>query len=129
MGPLEHGLAGAKKELSEFLFIHKAQDQYPFDDNEFLEEKYFENFTFNNSIHLDAIVYSKEKDKLPTIESIKRFREKFPDQDNVPRPKHWSGWRLKPDEIEFWLDGDNRIHERLKYFKKKENWEKVLLSP
>ena len=27
-----------------------------------LEEKYFENFTFNNSIHLDAIVYSKEKD-------------------------------------------------------------------
>ncbi len=42
-----------------------------------LEEKYFENFTFNNSIHLDAIVYSKEKDKLPTIESIKRFTLRF----------------------------------------------------
>jgi len=31
----EHGLAEAKKEIREFLFIHKAQDQYPFEDNEF----------------------------------------------------------------------------------------------
>ena len=30
-----HGLAEAKKEIREFLFIHKAQDQYPFEDNEF----------------------------------------------------------------------------------------------
>ena len=28
---------------------------------------------------------------------------------------HWSGWNLTPSTIEFWLDGDNRIHERLKY--------------
>ncbi|MGB2388994.1 MAG: pyridoxine 5'-phosphate oxidase C-terminal domain-containing protein, partial [Henriciella sp.] len=34
-----------------------------------------------------------------------------------PRPSHWSGWRVNPSEIEFWLDGDNRIHERLKYIK------------
>jgi ubiquinone/menaquinone biosynthesis C-methylase UbiE len=31
----EHGLAEAKREIKEFLFIHKAQDQYPFEDNEF----------------------------------------------------------------------------------------------
>jgi ubiquinone/menaquinone biosynthesis C-methylase UbiE len=31
----EHGLAGAKKEIRGFLFIHKAQEQYPFEDNEF----------------------------------------------------------------------------------------------
>ena len=30
-----HGLAEAKKEIREFLFIHKAQEQYPFEDNEF----------------------------------------------------------------------------------------------
>ena len=63
------------------------------------------------------------------IDSIKKYKDKFPKSKNVPRPKHWSGWRLKPDEIEFWLDGENRIHERLKYIKKETNWNKVLLSP
>ena len=61
--------------------------------------------------------------------SIKKFKEKFPDENNVPRPDFWSGWKLNPTEIEFWLDGENRIHERLKYIKKKNLWEKVLLSP
>ena len=48
----------------------------------------------------------------------------------VPRPDHWSGWNLIPSSIEFWLDGDSRIHERLKYIKDDEgNWAKSLLSP
>ena len=63
------------------------------------------------------------------LNSIKKYKEKFPNKNEVPRPKHWSGWRLKPDEIEFWLDGENRIHERLKYIKNKNIWEKILLSP
>ena len=61
--------------------------------------------------------------------SIAKYKEKFPNEKKVPRPQHWSGWRLKPEEIEFWLDGENRIHERLKYIKEKNIWEKVLLSP
>ena len=58
------------------------------------------------------------------------YKEKYNDQDQVPRPKHWSGWNLNPIEIEFWLDGKDRIHERLCYIKKNNNkWEKNLLSP
>ena len=34
-----------------------------------------------------------------------------------------------PDEIEFWLDGEGRIHERLNYKKKEGRWEKELLYP
>ena len=60
---------------------------------------------------------------------IEQFKSKFLDHDKVPRPSHWSGWRVNPNEIEFWLDGKNRIHERLKYVKVNESWEKVLLSP
>ena len=60
---------------------------------------------------------------------IEQFKSKFPDHDKVPRPSHWSGWRVNPSEIEFWLDGKNRIHERLKYTKVNKIWEKVLLSP
>ena len=60
---------------------------------------------------------------------IKVYKSKFPNSDKVPRPSHWSGWRVNPSEIEFWLDGDNRIHERLKYIKDNESWKKILLSP
>ena len=68
-------------------------------------------------------------DRRDLLNSINNYREKFLNEDKVPRPNHWSGWRLKPEEIEFWLDGENRIHERLKYIKNKNIWEKVLLSP
>ncbi len=60
---------------------------------------------------------------------IEDYKSKFPNSDQVPRPSHWSGWRVNPNEIEFWLDGDDRIHERLKYIKDKESWKKILLSP
>ena len=63
------------------------------------------------------------------FELIERFKEKFPEQNKVPRPNFWSGWRLKPEEIEFWLDGENRLHERLKYIKVQEGWKKILLNP
>ncbi|NDD06556.1 MAG: pyridoxamine 5'-phosphate oxidase, partial [Proteobacteria bacterium] len=47
----------------------------------------------------------------------------------VPRPPYWSGWALKANEIEFWLDGDNRIHQRLKYKKIGSKWKKEILYP
>jgi len=69
-----------------------------------------------------------QRDEL--TQSINKFKKKFPDENNVPRPNYWSGWNLSPTEIEFWLDGENRIHQRLKYIRLDENnWKKVLLSP
>ena len=64
------------------------------------------------------------------LKNIENFKQRYSDKDNVPRPSHWSGWNLKPQSIEFWLDGENRIHERLKYtLDKKDIWNKSLLSP
>ena len=64
------------------------------------------------------------------VNSIKKYKHKYNDENNVPRPSHWSGWNLSPLSIEFWLDGDSRIHERLKYtIDKNGNWIKSLLSP
>ena len=63
-------------------------------------------------------------------EKIEFYKTRFPDEKKVPRPSHWSGWNLSPLSIEFWLDGDNRIHERLKYTKDRSGqWNKSLLSP
>lgn len=69
------------------------------------------------------------KSREDLLKSIGKYKKEFPDENKVPRPPHWSGWRLRPEEIEFWLDGENRIHERLKYIKKKNSWEKILLNP
>ncbi len=70
----------------------------------------------------------KSRDEL--LNSLESFKKKYNGKDKVPRPDHWSGWNLKPSSIEFWLDGENRIHERLKYsLDKDNNWIKKLLSP
>ena len=53
----------------------------------------------------------------------KRFEEfswKF--ADNVPRPPHWGGYRVKPEVIEFWQGQENRMHDRLRYTLRDGTW-------
>ena len=70
----------------------------------------------------------KSRDELS--KAIEGYKRKYSDQNNVPRPDFWSGWNLNPDEIEFWLDGEDRIHQRLRYTRKGVNkWERYLLNP
>jgi pyridoxamine 5'-phosphate oxidase len=94
-------------------------------------DKYYNSRTYESRIGAWASNQSSIlNDRQELINSIDKFKEKFNEKDNVPRPNHWSGWNLKPDSIEFWLDGDNRIHERLKFLLNSDgSWKKVLLSP
>ena len=93
-------------------------------------DDYFHSRPYGSKIGAWASDQSSILDKREDLyDSIKKYETKFPDQNNVPRPNHWSGWRLKPIEIEFWLGGENKIHERLKYIRRKNDWEKILLSP
>jgi len=97
-------------------------------DNE--ADEYFNSRKYDSRIGAWASDQSSVLEKREDLfKSIKKYQEKFPEPNKVPRPKFWSGWRLKPLEIEFWFNGENRLHERLKYIKKKDSWEKVLLSP
>ena len=94
-------------------------------------DKYYNSRSYESRIGAWASKQSKEltsRDQL--IDSIKEYKDKYNDENNVPRPSHWSGWILSPQSIEFWLDGDGRIHERLKYVKdSSDQWIKSLLSP
>ena len=44
-------------------------------------------------------------------------------EENIPRPPHWSGWRLVPELFEFWQDMPFRLHERLVFTRGAGGWE------
>mgnify|MGYP000669097482 FL=1 len=94
-------------------------------------DQYYNSRGYESRIGAWASKQSKELgSRSELINLIREFKQKYNDVNKVPRPSHWSGWNLSPTSIEFWLDGDNRIHERLKYTKDKSgNWIKSLLNP
>jgi pyridoxamine 5'-phosphate oxidase len=54
----------------------------------------------------------------------------FAGRDDIPRPPHWGGYRLHLDAIEFWVEGADRFHERLRYVRSREGaWSSVWLQP
>jgi pyridoxamine 5'-phosphate oxidase len=47
----------------------------------------------------------------------------------VPRPPHWSGFRVEPAAIEFWYGRPHRLHERRLYVRRHSTWRSELLNP
>ena len=47
----------------------------------------------------------------------------------VPRPPHWSGFRIAPLQIEFWRDGAFRLHDRLRFDRSAAGWTRERLYP
>lgn len=45
---------------------------------------------------------------------MEEMNERFADK-RVPLPPHWGGYRLKPDNMEFWQGRSNRLHDRFRY--------------
>lgn len=74
-------------------------------------------------------------DQSQPLDSRQTFEERlaavevrFEGQD-VPRPPHWSGFRVRPERIEFWRGIESRLHERTLYWDDEGTWRKVLLYP
>ncbi|SOE17676.1 pyridoxamine 5'-phosphate oxidase [Hoeflea halophila] len=47
----------------------------------------------------------------------------------IPRPPHWSGFRIIPQSIEFWHDRPFRLHDRIKFTRSEDSWAKTRLYP
>lgn len=61
-------------------------------------------------------------------ERLQEVTARFASGD-VPLPPHWGGFRVVPDEIEFWQGRQNRLHDRLRYTREQSGWTIVRLSP
>jgi pyridoxamine 5'-phosphate oxidase len=93
-------------------------------------DEYYNSRPYKNRISAWASNQSEKLDSRDTfVKKISEYEKKFSDQKKVPRPPHWSGWRILPKEIEFWLDGDGRVHERLNYTNNNSKWTKEILYP
>ncbi|NQY98242.1 MAG: pyridoxamine 5'-phosphate oxidase [Henriciella sp.] len=53
----------------------------------------------------------------------------YGDDDDIPRPEHWGGYRLIPAEVEFWQDQAFRMHDRLKLVRTGKGWTRSRLYP
>lgn len=62
-------------------------------------------------------------------ESLQKYKAQFKDAD-IPRPDFWSGFRLIPEELEFWKAGEHRLHKRVLYSRSPQGgWHHCFLYP
>jgi len=60
---------------------------------------------------------------------MEEMNERFADK-RVPLPPHWGGYRLKPDNMEFWQGRSNRLHDRFRYTRQSDgSWLIERLAP
>ena len=63
------------------------------------------------------------------VSRFEEFKGKY-GEENIPRPPHWSGFRVVPNSIEFWQDGEFRLHDRIVFERTKDaSWNKLRLYP
>jgi pyridoxamine 5'-phosphate oxidase len=59
---------------------------------------------------------------------VEFYKNKFSDNP-VPRPSHWGGYRLVPEWIEFWQEGEFRLHDRIVFKRTGNSWSFERLAP
>jgi len=128
-----HQIAG-NPNVSLVFFWRETQEQVkvdgrvePVSDAE--ADAYFASRPRGSQIGAWASLQSRPLDQRETFEQrIAEVEARYEGQD-VPRPPHWSGFRVKPRRVEFWFGRKYRLHERLCYELGEEGWNERFLYP
>lgn len=76
---------------------------------------------------------SRQSEEIPSrahLEAaVQKMEQRFPGTDPIPLPDHWGGFLLVPSLIEFWQQGEFRLHDRQEYRRQNQGWVSRRLSP
>ena len=94
-------------------------------------DAYFASRARPSQLNAWASEQSRPMTSLATLSAQLEARSaEFADRDPIPRPRHWGGYRLHLDAIEFWVEGADRFHERLRYERLRDGaWSSAWLQP
>jgi pyridoxamine 5'-phosphate oxidase len=79
-----------------------------------------------------SAVISPQSQEIPDrafLENALNDLVKTQDKEHVKRPGYWGGYQIIPDEIEFWQGRDNRLHDRIQYYRQDGSWFLRRLAP
>lgn len=92
-------------------------------------DAYFATRSRDSQLGAWASDQSRPLDDRTTFEARFAAMEKRFEGGDVPRPPHWSGFRVAPQRIEFWQDRAHRLHERRLFARAGDGWTEGLLYP
>jgi pyridoxamine 5'-phosphate oxidase len=91
-------------------------------------DAYFQTRSRKSQIGAAVSLQSRPLSSREELEAkVNQFAEEHPGE--VPRPPHWKGYCVYPEQIEFWLDGENRLHHRFLFTRGNSGWKTTRLYP
>jgi pyridoxamine 5'-phosphate oxidase len=74
---------------------------------------------------------SRQSQELASREVLEEIVRKYAaqHQGEIPRPDRWKGYVLRPERMEFWINGADRLHDRFLFVRSEHGWEKSRLFP
>jgi pyridoxamine 5'-phosphate oxidase len=91
-------------------------------------DEYFHSRSRMSQLGAVASQQSRPLESREVLEALVRSCEaRFPGE--VTRPEHWKGYVLRPERVEFWAEGANRLHDRFLFVRGESEWTKTRLFP